>query len=275
MKILTDLHSHTYPASHDGVNTLQEMVQTALEKRLDYYGISNHIDYDYDERAYTNEERALLVNGDERAYFEEARQLQRAYKGKIQLLVGAEFGCGETQVTHERYLEFYKTYRPDYVINSVHGYHGKDYSRRDLPNIPEEVIARYLRRVRQSLDVPYPYDIVGHFEYVVRYAPFADQRIYVSKWQAQIDDILSTIIQKGKILEVNSAVKQLHRTCLPSAEILRRYYDLGGRKITFGSDAHNVSRIADKREEVVALMKDIGFTHFIIPIQGEYIEVEI
>jgi len=74
---------------------------------------------------------------------------------------------------------------------------------------------------------------------------------------------------------VNSSTKGLNMLALPGEEILRRYYELGGRKVSFGADAHNVERIAEKREEVVALLKQIGFTHVTVPCRGEHIEIEI
>ena len=56
---------------------------------------------------------------------------------------------------------------------------------------------------------------------------------------------------------------------------MRRYYQLGGRKISFGSDAHGPDRIAEKWDEVVAMLKNIGFTYITVPCRGEHIKVEI
>ena len=52
----------------------------------------------------------------------------------------------------------------------------------------------------------------------------------------EIDEILQVIIQKDKILEVNSSTKGMGLS-VTSEEILQRYYQLGGRKISFASDA--------------------------------------
>jgi len=62
---------------------------------------------------------------------------------------------------------------------------------------------------------------------------------------------------------------------LPAEPILRRYYELGGRKISFGSDAHLTERIGDKREEVMEMLKKIGFTYVTVPFRGEYIKIEL
>ena len=57
--------------------------------------------------------------------------------------------------------------------------------------------------------------------------------------------------------------------------IVKRYYELGGRAVSIGSDAHFKERIMDKREEVVKELKEIGFTYITVPDKKGYIKVEI
>ncbi len=275
MKFLTDMHTHTYPASHDGQNTLKEMLAAAQKAGLAFFGVSNHFDYDYDLSQMNAEKRAAVCNGDEEEYFHDARHLQADYEGVMNVVVGAEFGYSEDPLVGGRYAATQKKYRPDYVINSVHGNKGKDFAFYNFLKSEEDTYEEYLKLIRKSLDAPYEYDIVGHLEYIVRYAPFANKKIEVKKYFELVDDILLTIIKKGKILEVNSSTKGLPRIALPDVDFLKRYFELGGRKISYGSDAHGVDRIADRREEVVALLKEIGFTYVTVPVRGEHIEVEI
>ena len=91
----------------------------------------------------------------------------------------------------------------------------------------------------------------------------------------EIDEVLKTVIAKDKILEVNASAHGLKQICLPSEEILRRYYALGGRKISYASDAHQTSSILRGREQIVALLKEIGFTYLTVPCRGEHIKVEL
>ncbi len=275
MKFLTDLHTHCFPASHDAISTLPEMLAAAQEKGVGFFGLSNHVDYDYEWRVLTEEERKKLLNGDEEEFFHAARHLQEDYEGVMNVLVGAEFGYSENEDAQRRYREFCEKFHPDYIVNSVHSYVGVDYARHVYTQGKKEVYGRYLRQIRRSLDAQYPYDIVAHMEYIVRYVPFAEREISLVEFGTEIDDILLTIIKKGKILEVNSATKSLPRISLPSESIVRRYYELGGRNISYGSDAHSIARIGDKREEIVRMVKEIGFTHLTVPRRGEYIKVEL
>lgn len=269
------MHTHSFPASHDGKNTLAEMLEQAQKKGVDFYGISDHFDYDYDICKMLPEEYRLTRNGDEEEYFHTARHLQEAYEGVMNVAVGAEFGFSEKAEVQGRYAATYEKYRPDFVINSVHGGDGKDFARYTFPESKEDAYRMYLRLIRASLDAPYPYDIVGHIGYIARYVPYEDKKFYLEEFGKELDDIFQTIIQRGKILEVNSATKNLPQLCLPEVELLQRYYDLGGRKISFGSDAHLEARILDKRKEILLALKRIGFTHITVPFKGEYIKVEI
>ncbi len=273
MQFLTDMHTHSYPASHDAKNSLQDMLKAAQEKGVAFYGISNHFDYDYDLLSMPKKEYYETLNGDEEEYFHDARHLQEAYEGVMNVAIGAEFGFSVKPEVQKRYLETYEKFRPDFIINSLHGGDGKDFARYTFTQSKAETYGMYLQLIRASLDAPYPYDIVGHIEYIVRYVPYEEREISFSEFGEQIDDILKTMIQKDKILEVNTATKGLPRLSLPSRAILERYYALGGRKISYGSDAHNVGRIADGREEVVQMLKEIGFTYLTVPFKGEHIKV--
>ena len=273
-KFLTDVHTHT-TYSHDGQDELRVMLDAAMKKSLTFYGISEHFDYDYDVTKMDAEEYAHTRNADPETYFHAARQAQEDYAGALNVLVGAEFGYSNKAEIQAMYLETYDKYRPDYVINSVHSVGGVDYCRCVYTKDKAETYREYLRLIRESLDAPYPYDIVGHIGYIARYVPYADGRITVEEFGAELDDIFQTIIEKDKILEINSSSKQLPQLALPSLELVRHYYELGGRKISYGSDAHGCVRIADKREEVVAALKEIGFTHITVPCRGEHIKVEI
>ncbi len=275
MNFKADMHTHSYPASHDAQSSLSDMLVAARKKGFAFYGVSNHVDYDYDLIQLPKEEVERIANGNLDEYFHEARHLQEDYEGAMNVAVGAEFGYSDNPEVQARYLETHEKYRPDYVVNSVHGGEGIDFARCVFTESKRETYGKYLRIIRRSLDAPYPYDIVGHIEYIVRYVPYEERYISVEEFQEQIDDILTTIIKKNKILEVNTATKRLPRLSLPSREIVERYFQLGGRNISYGSDAHAVERIGDKFDEVVEMLKEIGFTHLTVPFRGEHVKIPL
>ena len=274
-KFLTDMHTHSFPASHDAKNTLPEMLAQAQRLGVDFYGLSEHFDYDYDMSYMTEAEYKRTRNGDEEEYFHLARHFQEDYAGVMNIVVGAEFGFCTDKKVQAMYAATYEKYRPDFVINSVHSLNGIDLCLHEYTKDKTEVYRAYLRLIRESLDAPYPYDVVGHIGYIARYVPYENRDFDLVALSEEIDDVFKTIIKKDKILEVNSSVKDLPWLSLPDGELLKRYYELGGRKISFGSDSHFIERILDGREKITAALKEIGFTYITVPFKGEHIKVEI
>jgi histidinol-phosphatase (PHP family) len=274
MGLLTDVHTHT-TFSTDGQSDIFSMLAEAKKQGLSYWGISEHFDYDYfvDGVLFSGMPPAFT---DAERYFATARRLQETCKD-VHILVGGEFGFTRNSRVDRYYRSLIARFSPDFVVNSVHTNGKFDYyeSAAFGNKTKEENYADYLRLVRASLDADYDYDIVGHITYPIRWAPYARKEMPYVDYADLFDDILRTIIQKGKILEVNSSVKGLPSPCLPYRDILERYYALGGRKVSFASDAHGVNRLAENRAQVIALLKEIGFSYITVPCRKREIQIEL
>ena len=272
-KFIVDMHTHS-TFSHDGRADLKDMLAAAQGMGVAFYGVSEHHDFDVRLDLIENEDlRARLRAQGGEGYFHAARHLQEDYEGVMNVAIGAEFGYSDDERVQARYVETYEKFRPDYVINSVHTLDGKDFAYFQFEGDKKTVYSDYLAAIRRSLDAPYPYHIVGHIGYAARYASFENVEFDLREFGEQLDDIFRVIIEKGKILEVNSASKQLKQRSIPDKALLKRYFELGGRKICFGSDAHFPERIADKWEETVQTLKEIGFTYLTLPFRGEEVKI--
>ena len=273
--IRTDIHTHT-AFSGDGRSTIDEMIGRALQLGLTHYGISEHINYDYDRIGFTVDGEPF-PSTDEAAYFRRARALQKQYAAKIRILVGAEFGYDHSSRAQERYAALAERYRPDFIVNSVHTCRGDDcYLPQYFSGKSKEFVYNcYLYRVLESLDAPYPYDIVAHLGYCSRNATYPDPKLRYEEYSDVLDEILKRTIAKDKILEVNTSAKTAGSPFIPDIDILSRYYELGGRKISFASDAHDTSRVGDKRELVCEALKKIGFTCITVPDRGKHLQIEL
>lgn len=274
--ILTDIHTHS-TFSADGDSPLAEMVEAALAMGVRYFGVSEHFDYDYSPAGLTYEGGKPAYT-DEEGYFFAARQLQKQKGGRnFMLLVGGEFGYTDNLSAQKKYADIIRNYSPDFVVNSVHTCDGADcwFGEYFTGKDKNYAYSRYLERVLKSLSAPYDYDIVAHLGYVSRHAPYDNPALRYADFSELIDEILSGVISREKILEVNSSSAGSGGDFLPGADILKRYYALGGRKVSFASDAHFASRICYGRDKVVSALKSIGFDRITIPFRGEEIEVEI
>ena len=117
--------------------------------------------------------------------------------------------------------------------------------------------------------------MVAHIGYCARNAAYADPKLRYADFADIIDAILKKIIEKNKILEVNSSAKTACSPFIPDTDILQRYFDLGGRNVIFSSDAHEETRMGDRRDIRAAAHRKIGFTHVTLPVRGRYIEEEL
>ena len=274
MSMITDVHTHS-SFSADGKTPLCDMVARAEALGVGYFGVSEHFDYDYLADGVLCEGKQVPMT-DAAAYFAAARALQRGHADKLRLLAGAEFGYTPNEKAHTMYEALIRTYAPDFVVNSVHTVDGADvwFGEYFTGKTKRQAYRGYLLRVLESLSAPYAYDIVGHIGYVARNAPYEDRAMRYTDYADLLDEILRGVIARDKILEVNSSARGAG-DFIPATDVLQRYFALGGRLVSFASDAHGADRICAGRETVVSALRAIGFTHIAVPDCGKRHFVEI
>jgi histidinol-phosphatase (PHP family) len=247
---MTDFHTHS-SFSGDGVDPLEDMVKSAIRMGCKYLAATEHcnIDFDYN--------RIPVEPDDLDGYAAEFARLREKYAGQIKLTFGIEFGfdrnCGE------KYVQLLQKHNFEYVINSVHLIDGEDcyhgyFERYDF----KTAVENYARAVRRSLDAPYRFDTVGHFGYIARNCSRPDADMYAAAPDL-VDDVLKTIVARDICLEANSAVARAPQPVLPGASVLKRYRELGGESVVFGSDAHCARDLLRSRPAAMAHLRALGF----------------
>ena len=95
---------------------------------------------------------------------------------------------------------------------------------------------------------------------MVRYGPHQDRFYSYERYQDVIDPILDLLLAHDIALEINTAgfSKGLSQ-CNPCTGIIRRYRQMGGRKITVGADAHAPAGIAAGFDTAAAILTEAGF----------------
>jgi histidinol-phosphatase (PHP family) len=87
---------------------------------------------------------------------------------------------------------------------------------------------------------------------------------------------LAAMIESGTALEVNaSGLRQLPRETYPSAAIVARYRELGGRHVTIGSDAHRTEWFAYGLRKAYCQAAGAGFEALAFRRGGDRVEVPI
>ena len=87
----------------------------------------------------------------------------------------------------------------------------------------------------------------------------------MSEFKTQIDKIFKILIKKNKSLEINVSglLKEL-KTTLPDYDLIQRYYELGGRLITVGTDSHSTEYVGKGIETGLNIAKKAGFKQYAI-----------
>jgi histidinol-phosphatase (PHP family) len=125
-------------------------------------------------------------------------------------------------------------------------------------------LQRYFHDVDRLLDVA-SFDVLAHLTCPLRYIIGRYKNsVNLEAFKEQIVKILRKLISKNIALEVNASgySDENGYHFLPDADILKMYYDMGGRLLTLGSDCHRNQRIAVNFDQVIDLLKQIGFKYY-------------
>lgn len=261
--MLWDTHMHCH-FSGDSKADSESMVLSAISKGLSGICFTDHLDYDY-----RDEPGLFLLDLD--GYRTEILRLQEKYASAcgehpaFPVLFGIEIGL-QPQVVADN-LAVTKAYPFDFVIGSSHVVHGIDpyYPAYYEGRNEDEAYREYFESILENLATGADYDVYGHLDYVVRYGPNRNLFYSYEKYKDLIDEILRTLIQQGKGIEINTAgLKYGLGHPNPTEDILRRYRELGGEILTIGADAHKPEHIAYGFSKVPAILKEAGFQYFTV-----------
>lgn len=261
MPITADFHLHS---SHSGDSDapMDEMVRRGLELGLDTMCFTEHHDIDFPGTAEMPEE-TFLLNTD--SYLYDLARLKEEYKGKLNLLFGVELGL---QPQSFRQTSVYaKSYEFDFIIGSSHLCHGRDPYYPDFyaGRSEEAAYREYFESILENVKKFTCFDVYGHLDYVVRYGPNRDREYSYDKYRDLIDEILRTLIEREKGIEINTGglrdgLRELH----PCMDILKRYRELGGEIVTIGSDAHSPKDIASCFDRAAEALGTCGFRYYTV-----------
>jgi histidinol-phosphatase (PHP family) len=256
-----DNHSHTQYSGDipkGQGNSVRELCIAAIEKGLDGIAITDHFDIDgiYD---------GYFPPLDHEAIARDITESREEFKGKLKLLHGIELGQA-THMPDESNVQL-QSQPYDIVLGSVHAVRGIiDFADTDIAGMTKNEYTRLWEQyIEEMLDTIAwgNFDVLTHITYPKRYylgngiTDFPDIK---NKGREYFEPILKAVINKGITLECNtSGLRQTMGECLPNEDLFRFYYELGGRDVTVGSDAHKAKDLGANFNDAVEMLKSIGF----------------
>ncbi|MCR4892397.1 MAG: histidinol-phosphatase HisJ family protein [Lachnospiraceae bacterium] len=195
----------------------------------------------------------------------------------LEVLFGVELGLQPQLVPFSR--EYAASYPFDFIIGSSHVVKKQDpafsaYFERF--STEKEALMAYFEEELLCAQKFDEFDVYGHLDYAARYAPSGKDVFSYRKYADVLEEILKTLIDKGKGIEINTGGfrKSIHRSN-PHPDILKRYRELGGEIITVGSDAHRVEDVAADFARAEKILREGGFTHYTLFRQRKPFFIEL
>lgn len=255
-----DSHIHS-SHSFDSEQTITELCQEAIEKGLKGITITDHV------MVRTFDQLNILPGF--LTLFSDIEHNRALFKDRLKLLCG--FEISELLDDPTKYDQILALGDYDVILGSVH-YVGSDaiaYSKIHFDQCNSrqylmDYLQQYFADVKEMI-LRTDIDVVCHLTCPLRYMVGVYKCDMSWKpFEPQIREILQLIIDKDLAMEINSAgyADEEGFHSLPDRTILKMYYDMGGRKLTLGSDSHRNRALGRRFAEIKEDLRQIGFDHY-------------
>ena len=250
-----DLHTHS-EHSFDGNHSCTLMCESAVEKGLKGIALTDHCEIDSKNCDFDK----LCDN-----QFFDTTKCSYIFKDSIKVFRGIELG----QSIYNKPLaeSILNKYNYDFVLGSVHNLENmEDFF--FLDSLDYDVYAllqQYFENIYRLCEWN-QFDSLAHLTYPLRYITGKHKiKVDLSKFSKIIDEILLLLIKNEKALEINtSGYFNEMKGILPSADIVKRFKNLGGKYITIGSDSHYYDKIGMGVEQGMDAALKCGFKHITV-----------
>lgn len=241
---MTDTHLHTL-FSPDGKSEMAEMCSAAVSAGLSAICFTEHIDLSHPEPEFASPP-------DYAAFLTRIEQARAQFRS-IDILAGIEIG--DYFPAREQTREFLFKYSLDFHLLSLHVADGYDACQPEffMGITREQAYLKYADALLESVRNFGAYDSLAHIGYVSKFAPYPPNILaYTHSLAPEInDEILRLTVSRGTAIEINTSGYPRMGQPIPGPDIIRRFSELGGEFVTFGSDAHSHARVG----------ADIGLAH--------------
>ncbi len=193
-------------------------------------------------------------------YFTDLAALSEIHYGDLTLLAGIELGNPHNFLPEARAI--LADWPWDYALGSVHWID-------ELPGwepvaFERGIQAAYQRYFEEMVRLAEEgeYDVLAHFD-LVRRDSWSLYRVDLplEPYARLIDAALTAVVARGKGLEINtSPLRRGMAAPCPGVDVLRRYRELGGAILVFGSDAHRARDVAQDFDRAREIALAAGFT---------------
>lgn len=234
-----DAHLHT-DLSPDSDVPIDVYAEQAVERGIPEIAITDHVDFAPGTPAFryaTFEQRERIVR----------EAAERWADRGVAIRFGVEITWDSRWADDIRDHLRGRTY--DFTIGSVHVYRDSPY---DPSNVATwvagkglgEIVRPYFSEVEAAARSGL-FDAIGHIDVVKRYLVPHVTAAELGGAAELYEPVLKAVVDAGAAMEINtSGIRQESKEIYPSPAIVATFRELGGRRITIGSDAHRADTFA-------------------------------
>ncbi len=248
-----DAHLHT-DLSPDSHVPLELYAAQAFERGIREIAITDHLDFMPGAPAYEYADygkREMIV-----------RDAAERWAGKVTIRFGVELTF-ETRY-EDAIREHLRTHAYDYVLGTVHAMSDGPYAHSRIAGFVAgktltQVVAPYFAEVARAIQTGL-FDTLGHLDMVKRWlVPWYSAADFAAIPEVY-EPLLVALVESGMALEVNaSGLRHATGETYPGAWVVRRFRELGGERVTTGSDSHLPNSFAFGLEEACEIVAAAGF----------------
>ena len=246
-----DYHMHS-TFSCDCQARMADMCAAAVAKGIAEIGFTEHYD---------------LFKGETetcRDYFKlepwaaELKRQQAAFAGRLIVRAGIEIG--EPHLFQAEAQALLARYPFDYVLGSLH-WVGPDsiFDSRYFQARSAKEAFRLFYEELERMTAMGGFDILSHFDVPVRTAFAVYGRYAAAEHEEALRPVLRNCIERGLALDLNTAaLRRRAQVLTPGLDILRLYVEMGGERVTLGSDAHRPEQVGSHLDVAMAIARAPG-----------------
>jgi histidinol-phosphatase (PHP family) len=263
---MIDLHTHHERCGHaDG--TLDDVARWAIDRGIDVLGVSDHaprFDDDRDHPLPTTQMARSSWDG----YLAEARALREAYRGRLDVRVGAE--ADFVPGSEARYRAALDRPELDYVLGSVHEvgtWHV--YQEATFEGADADAFHAGYWRLQQASASSGLFDVIAHLDAIrAKVPPPRDDH------GAAIEATLDAIADAGVAVEINGSGLRRDGEVFPRLALLEGLVRRGV-PVTFGSDAHTRAQLGLGWIEAAHTLAVLGVRRLVTFVGRERVWIDL
>jgi histidinol-phosphatase (PHP family) len=252
-----DIHTHS-EHSFDGEFSINEMCMGAKNRGIPVFAITDHYDISGFELSFPDLDASIKKS------VESALAAKASFKDAMLVLLGIELGQPLENLAKAD--ELLSCYPFDFVLCAMHNLPNRNdfyyYDPADLSfDLDKELEAYFIH----LLDTVHwgRFDSIAHITYPFRYILERNRSPYpFMRWDDYVETILIALVNRGLALELNtSGISKNPSYTMPDPRWIKRFKELGGEKVTIGSDAHSPQRIGSGIPQGMEMIENAGFKH--------------